>query len=146
MGSSEHSSNATRWIAYEPATALKFEKVKLPVTAKYTSGDDDSAIPETPVKLLKVWTIVGVECLEMGTSKMWGAEKSMARTEPEGRTTRFSIQVPFGNSCMTSTGRFDEDVVFWQRLIVGRRARSQRLAVEKCIVEIFGESDSFVCR
>jgi len=135
-----------RCIAYEPATALKFANVKLPVTAKYTSGDDDSAMPETPVKFLKVWMMVGVEFLERGTSKMWGAEKSMARTEPDGRTTKFSIQVPFGNSWMTSTGRFEEDVVFWERVRVGRSAMSQRLAVEKSIVGIWVEEKRMTCR
>jgi hypothetical protein len=99
-------------------------------------------MPETPVKFEKVWMKVGVEFAEMGTSKMFGAEKSLTRTEPEGRTTRFSIQVPLGNWWMTSTGRFgvwlgEEVAIGLARLMIGRRATRQRLEVEKNIANYF---------
>lgn len=77
---------------------------------------------------------------------MLGAEYSMAKAEPEGRTTRFSIQVPFGNWWMTSTGRFGEVLFEGEVAIgvanmrVGRMAMSHELEVEKNIVACSGES------
>ena len=47
----------------------------------------------------------------------------MAKTEPEGRSAIFSIQVPIGNSWMTLMGRFDGTVLLGVTLASARSGR-----------------------